>query len=176
MAAEGGIPVNRRKWLVTVGAGVAVIGSLISPRFRSWLNAVIPGGLLVNDRDVFVCCDDRGNYSPGVYMHGGAGGARSALDMVRQAAPYMRDLDPGDAAAGLCGFVFKSGGDDSASLGVLSLYDAPKPKGDASVAWNEYVGDDTNVILVNVVTGVASCPFGDALGQEIRGLKFGRQR
>lgn len=129
----------------------------------------------MNDRDVFVCCDDRGNYSPGVYQHGGAGGGRSALDMVRQAAPYMRDLDPGDAAAGLCGFLFKNLGDDAASSGVLSLYAPPNPKGDNSVAWSGYVGQDTNVILINVVTGVASCPHGDAFGQEIRGLKFGEQ-
>jgi hypothetical protein len=164
---------NRRKWLVITGATVAVVGSLLSARFRSWVNLFIPG-VLVNDRVVFVCCDDQGNFSPGIYLHGAAGGGRAALGMVREAAPYMRDLDVGDAAAGLCGFTFKSVGDDAASAGVLSLYDAPKPKADGSVAWGEYVGRDTNVILVNVVTGLASCPFGDAVGQEIRGLKFGK--
>ena len=154
------------------GAAVVTLGSFLWARCRSWINGFIPGGLFVNDRVVFVCCDDQGNFSPGVYVHGAAGGGRAALGMVREAAPYMRDLDPGDAA-GLCGFAFKSIGDDAESGGGPSLYDAPKPRADGSVSWGEYVGGDTNVILVNMVTGVASCPFGDAVGQEVRGLKFG---
>lgn len=109
------------------------------------------------DRVLFVCTSDAGDYSPGVYLHGAAGGGPAALDLVRQAAPCMRDREVGDAAAGLCGYLFKQCGDDVAAGGGLSLYDAPKPGPGGAVDWQAYCFWNVDLVLINVDRGTAEC-------------------
>lgn len=109
------------------------------------------------DRVVFVCCNDAGDYSPGVYLHGADGGGPAALDLVGQAAPCMRDREVGDAAAGLCGYLFKQLGDDVVAGGGLSLYDSPKPGTNKIVDWQAYCGWNVDLILINVDRGTAEC-------------------
>ena len=74
------------------------------------------------------------------------GGGPAALDDARQAAPCMRDREVGDAAAGLCGYLFKQLGDDAAAGGVLSLYDAPKPGPNKTVDWQAYCSWNVDLI------------------------------
>src|SRR5689334_14302996 len=100
------------------------------------------------DRTLFVCTDDRGGYSAGVYLHGTTGS--DALELVPYAAPFMRTPETGDAAAGLCGFLFKQLGDDVARLGGLSLYDAPRPAKDGAIDWQAYCGENVDLILIHL--------------------------
>src|SRR5947209_6719311 len=101
-----GHSMNRRQFLRLILFGSAAAGGS-----ASW--AVLHGrkGETSPDPDdwerrvYFVCCDDHGDYSSGVYMR--VGGGRSAFATVRQAAPFMRADDPGSAAAGLCGYLFQ---------------------------------------------------------------------
>ena len=131
------------------------------------------------DRVIFVCVDNDGNYSPGVYLQG-TGGA-DGLQEVPQAAPFMRTPEIGDAAAGLCGFLFKQIGDDAASGGVLSLYDAPKAGADGNVDWQTYCAPNVDLVLIHVEQGKAELYSGSAdlksptksLVRMISGLKFG---
>ncbi len=134
------------------------------------------------DRILFVCVDEHGQYSPGVYLHGAEGDAAQWLDMVRQAAPYMSRPETGDAAAGLCGFLFKRCGDDAARGGGLSLYDAPKPQPSGSVDWQAYCGWNVDLVLINVERGTAEV-FSSPANSETQpkvviarasGLRFGR--
>jgi len=134
------------------------------------------------DRVVFVCCDGRGEYSPGVYLHGEDGGGLAALDMLPRAAPCMRDRDSGDSAAGLCGYLFKQLGDDAAAGGGLSLYDAPKPRPDKTVDWQQYCGWNVDLVLIDVDRGTAECHSSPAdpksptkrIIKRISGLHLGR--
>jgi hypothetical protein len=120
-------------------------------------------------RAYFVCCDDYGQYSVGVYTR--VGGGRAAFETIREAAPYMRAGDLGSAAAGLCGFLFKQTGFDGDTGGTLSLADAPKPDADGKIDWDKY-GGDGDVIVVNVDQGSAKCCFGSMVGKEIHDLKL----
>ncbi len=147
---------NRRRFLIgaLVAGGVALCW---------WLRRYFPhGGGGMFDKVVFVCCNDAGDYSPGVYLHGAEGGGPAALDDVRQAAPCMRDREVGDAAAGLCGYLFKQLGDDAAAGGGLSLYDAPKPGPNKTVDWQAYCSWNVDLILINVDRGTADCYSGPA--------------
>lgn len=134
------------------------------------------------DRVLFVCYNDVGDYSPGVYLHGADGGGPAALDIVRQAAPCMRDSEVGDAAAGLCGYLFKQLGDDAAAGGGLSLFDAPKPGANGIVDWQAYCGWNVDLILINVDQGMAECHSGPAdpkapnksMVKRLSGLHLGR--
>ncbi len=123
------------------------------------------------DRRVrFVCCDNHGGYSSGIYMR--VGGGKAAFDTVREAAPFLRAGDPGSAAAGLCGFLFKRFDYDGETAGTLSVDPPPETGPDGKVDWEKY-GKDGDIILINVDTGRAQCCFGLMVGQEITDLKLG---
>jgi hypothetical protein len=109
------------------------------------------------DRVVFVCCDDHGNYSPGIYWHGATGGGPACLPEVKKAARYMRAGDPQCSAAAFCGYSFKVLGDDIATGGGVALCDAPKPGTDGSVDWQAYCSWNVDLILINVNRGTAQC-------------------
>jgi hypothetical protein len=119
----------------------------------------------------FVCCDEHGGYSSGIYMR--VGGGRAAFDTVRQAAPFMRAGDPTSAAAGLCGFLFKRSGYNGHTGGTLVIEPPPQPNSDGKIDWKTYGGD---VILINVDKGSAICCFGSLLGQEVRDLPLGGRK
>jgi hypothetical protein len=124
------------------------------------------------DRRVrFICCDDHGTYSPTVYLRVGAG--RAAFDTIREAAPFMRPDDPGSAAAGLCGFLFKKLGYDSDTGGTMSLDPPPQPGPDGEIDWKSF-GRDGDIFLINVHTRSAKCCYGVLAGQEIRDLALGK--
>ena len=108
------------------------------------------------DRVCFVCCNDHGQYSPGVYLHGSDGGGPACLDFASEAAHCMRAGEACDSAAGLCGFLFTQLGPSVTSGGGLSLYDAPKPSPDGSVDW-QYCGWNVDLILINVDRQSAEC-------------------
>ena len=130
-------------------------------------------------RVIFVCVDKDGNYSPGVYLQGTGGS--DGLRVVPQAAPFMRTPEVGDAAAGLCGYLFKQLGDDVARDGGLSLYDAPKPGLGGKVDWQAYCAPNVDLVLVDVERGTADLYTGSAdlksasklLVRTIGGLRFG---
>ena len=125
------------------------------------------------DRRVrFICCDDHGSYSPAVYMR--QGGGRQAFDTVRAAAPYLRPGDPGSAAAGLCGFLFREFQYVGDTGGTMSLDPPPEQGPDGKIDWRAY-GGDGDVILINVQDGSARCCYGVISGQEIRDLPLGKQ-
>jgi hypothetical protein len=135
------------------------------------------------DRVVFVCRNRNGHYSPGVYLHGPAGGGPACLGIVREAARSMRAPEVGDAAAGLCGYIFQQAGPDVASGGGLSLLDPPRPGKDGTVDWQAYCSWEVDLILIDVDAGTAECfvsppddPDAPAkrLIRRIDGLKFGR--
>ena len=136
------------------------------------------------DRVLFVCCDDHGGYSPGVYLHGSDGGGPACLKVAVEAASRMRHGEAADSAAGLCGYLFKDFGDDAASSGGLSLFDAPIPRPDGSVDWSSYCPDNVDLILINVDQGVAECfvssrdskPKDKPMVAKITGLKLGGRR
>jgi hypothetical protein len=133
----------------------------------------------VFDRVLFVCVDRDGNYSPGVYLHGTGGS--DGLSLIPQAARFMRTPEVGDAAAGLCGFLFKQCGDDVARGGCLSLYDVPKPASNGQVDWQNYCGPNVDLVLIHVESGTAEVYSGSvdlksptkSLVRAISGLKFG---
>lgn len=105
------------------------------------------------DRVVFVCTNGA-DYSPGVYVHGHLGGS-PALRTARDAVPFMRAAEVGDAAAGLCGYLHqRSGG--GASRG-LSLFDAPRPSADGVIDWQAYAGWNVDVVLINLRQASAEC-------------------
>lgn len=124
-------------------------------------------------RVYFVCCDDQGNYSPGIYMR--VGGGRAAFETVREAAPFMRFNDQASAAAGLCGFLFKRVGYDGDTGGTLTLDPPPQPEPDGTIDWKKY-GGNADVILINVDKGSAKCCFGSILGEEVHDLPLGGQK
>jgi hypothetical protein len=121
----------------------------------------------------FVCCDDHGWYSSGVYMR--VGGGRAAFDTVREAAPFMRADDPGSAAAGLCGFLFRRFGYQGETVGTLALEPPPQVEPDGTIDWKAY-GEDGDVILINVHTGSAKCCFGSMAGHEVHDLPLGGRK
>jgi hypothetical protein len=126
------------------------------------------------DRRVrFICCDDHGSFSPAVYMR--QGGGRGAFDTVRAAAPFLRPDDPGGAAAGLCGFLFKEFRYDGDTGGTMSLDPPPEKGPDGTVDWKAY-GGDGDIILINVHECSARCCYGVVAGQEIRDLPLGKHR
>jgi hypothetical protein len=159
---------EHRKLLIGLAiAGVAVLAwlgwigfplrPLVAPEVPNW------------DRRVyFVCCNDHGEYSSGVYMR--VGGGSSAFDTVREASPFMRRGDPCSAAAGLCGFLFKKYDYQGETVGTLVLNAPPRP--DEIADWNKY-GGDGDVILINVDKATAKCVAGSLVGEEIRDLPLG---
>jgi hypothetical protein len=100
------------------------------------------------------------------------GGGRAAFETVREAAPFMRASDPGSAAAGLCGFLFKRFGYNGQTEGTLVLDPPPQPGPDGTIDWKEY-GGDGDVILINVDKGSAKCCFGSMLDQVVHDLPLG---
>lgn len=131
------------------------------------------------DRVIFVCVDIDGNYSPGVYLQGTGG--PEGLQIVPQAAPFMRTPETGDAAAGLCGYLFKQLGDDAARAGGLSLCTAPKAAANGKVDWQTYCGPNVDLVLIHIEQGKAELYSGSAdlksptksLVRSINGLHFG---
>src|SRR6185437_12289759 len=102
---------------------------------------------------IFVCTDDSGGYSPGIYLKGVDGA--DALHVVPLAAPFMRTPEVGDAAAGLCGYLFQATNGDAPSGGTLSIYDPPKPQPNGEIDWGKYCDPTTDLILIHVVKGTA---------------------
>jgi hypothetical protein len=131
-----------------------VVVSWISARNRRTPVVDLPHITRV-DGAVFVCCNNRGDYSPGVYLNDPEGGEPSLLDIVQQAAPYMRGPEPGDAAAGLCGYLFKQLGNDTAAGAAISLFETPRPRPDGRIDWQSYCGGSVDVVLINVERGKA---------------------
>ena len=74
-----------------ISAGVAITAALGVAAFFGWRCVRYRNARSQRDSDDwerrvrFVCCDDFGSYSPGVYMR--VGGGQAAFDSVRQAAP-----------------------------------------------------------------------------------------
>jgi hypothetical protein len=172
---------NRRGFVI---AGTCAAASLLA----AWLGFHRPApspsshgstGENTFDRVIFVCVDNDGNYSPGVYLQGTGG--PDGLQTVPLAAPFMRTPETGDAAAGLCGFLFKQLGDGAARDGGLSLYDAPKPGPDGKVDWQAYCGPNVDLVLIHLEQGKAELYSGSAdlksptksLVRTISGLQFG---
>jgi hypothetical protein len=172
----------QRRWIL---AGVLFVAAMI---VVSWIGArnrrppvVVPPHTTQVDGAVFVCCNNRGDYSPGVYLNDPEGGEPSLLDIVQQAAPYMRGPEPGDAAAGLCGYLFKQLGNDTAAGAAISLFETPKPRPDGRIDWQSYCGGSVDVVLINVERGKAevysSAGSEDSPKKVIAskgGLRFGR--
>jgi hypothetical protein len=141
------------------------------------------GGLILSKRDrsaskttpgedwdrrlTYVCCDDSGSCTCGIYLR--IGGGREAFDVAREAAPFMRWNDPGASAAGLCAFLIKRGGHELATGGMISI-DPPPPA--RAVDWKQFAGNQ-DVIVINVDQGSAKCLAGKMEGHEIRGLQLG---
>ena len=162
---------DRRTFLTVVLLGGAAIGVLFGWQIMHRPNADLDGDPLDVDRRVrFVCCNDRGHYSAGVYMR--CGGGRAAFATVREAARFMRAGDPDSAAAGLCGFMFKRVGYDGDTVGTLALEPPPRPGPDGTIDWKEY-GADGDVIVINVDRRTAKCCFGSVLGEEVHDLPLG---
>jgi hypothetical protein len=154
-------------------------GSAAAATFLGWVVLHRRNGELPDDPDDwerrvrFVCCDGHGDYSPGVYMR--VGGGHAAFATVREAAPFMRAGDPGSAAAGLCGFLFRRFQYDGETTGTLALDPPPEPGPDGVIDWNRY-GGDGDIILINVDKGTAKCCFGSMVGQEVHNLPLGGQK
>lgn len=102
---------------------------------------------------IFVCTDDFGSYTSGIYLKGVDGA--DALNLVPLAAPYMRTPEVGDAAAGLCGYLFDATRSEAPSGGALSIYDPPKPQPNGEIDWGKYCDPTTDLILIHVVKGTA---------------------
>ena len=64
----------------------------------------------------------------------------------------MRAAEVSDAAAGLCGSIFREGGPAG-----LSLWDAPRPGRNGEVDWQAYCGWNVDLILIDVDAGTAEC-------------------
>jgi hypothetical protein len=165
---------NRRTFLGLLVLGAAGVGALFAGKAWRPPGANPPGDPEDEDRRVrFVCCDDHGTYSPGVYMR--VGGGRAAFETVREAAPFLRADDPGSAAAGLCGFLFQRFGYHGQTSGTLALEPPPQAGPQGTIDWAAY-GADGDMILINVHTGSAKCCFGTMAGHEIHDLKLGGSR
>jgi hypothetical protein len=121
-------------------------------------------------RLTFVCCDDLGSYSSGIYVR--CGGGRHAFDDVRAAAPFMRWNDPGSSAAGLYAFLVKRFGFDAPTGGTISIDSPPEREADGSVDWKGFAGNQ-DLIVINVDEGSAKCVAGQMEGMEINGLQLG---
>jgi hypothetical protein len=166
--------VNRRTFIRFVLLGGAVAVAFLGWAILRGPNANPPRDSANGDiRMRFVCCNDYGEYSPGVYLR--VGGGQEAFDTLREAAPFMRAGDPGSAAAGLCGFLFKQLGYDGDTAGTLALEPPPEPAPDGTIDWKQY-GGDGDVILINVDQGSARCCFGSMLGQEMHDLPLGGRK
>jgi hypothetical protein len=109
------------------------------------------------DRVVFVCCDDHGDYSPGVYLHGPDGGGPACLSLAAEAAHCMRAGEVSDSAAGLCGYLFTQLGAGVTSGGGLSLWDAPNAAASKTIDWQAYCAWNVDLILINVDRRSAEC-------------------
>ncbi len=80
---------NRRTFLSLASLGGAIGAALLGWGIYHRANAHPQGDPEDWERPViFVCCDEYGCYSSGVYMR--VGGGRAAFDTVRQAAPFLR--------------------------------------------------------------------------------------
>ena len=133
------------------------------------------------DRVVFVCSNDHGEYSPGIYLHGADGGGPACLSLAAEAAHCMRAGEVSDSAAGLCGYLFMQLGAEVTSGGGLSLWDAPKPGASQVVDWQAYCAWNVDLILVNVDRRSVECYVGPvdskapnkSLVSRLDDLKFG---
>lgn len=145
---------HRRHFLRAIGGLIAVCLAVLGLRRGKGprMNADSPF-----DRVVFVCCNDHGDYSPGVYVHGPSGGGPACLEDARRAAHGMRAGEPDGSAAGLCGFLFTEIGPEGTSGGELSLWDSPRPGPGGSVDWQAYCGWNVDLILINVDRRSAEC-------------------
>ena len=109
------------------------------------------------DRVVFVCTNDHGDYSPGIYLHGPDGGGLACLKCAAEAAQSMRLNEVSDSAAGLCGFLFTKFGETGPGAGGLSLWDSPKPDASGAVDWQQYCAWNVDLVLINVDRRSAEC-------------------
>jgi hypothetical protein len=100
------------------------------------------------------------------------GGGRAAFETVREAAPFLRADDPGSAAAGLCGFLFRRYHYDGETAGTLVLEPPPEAGPGGTIDWKAY-GGDGDIILINVHSGSAKCCFGSIAGHEVHNLQLG---
>jgi hypothetical protein len=171
--------VNRRRFLIRALYGlIALILAWLCIRRRRETSVTAESPF---DRVVFVCCNDHGECSPGIYLHGPAGGGPACLSIAQEAAHCMRAGEAHDSAAGLCGYLFTQLGPEVTSGGGLSLWDAPRPLPDGSVDWQAYCSWNVDLILINVDRLTAECfvspsdpkaPSKSPAGR-LTGLKFG---
>jgi hypothetical protein len=165
---------NRRTFFRFLLGGALAVGAMFG--LRSACTPKAPPARDIGDwerRLTFICCDDHGGCSPGVYQR--IGGGRAAFDDLRAAAPFMRWNDPGSSAAGLCGFLLRRNGPDLATVGMISIDPPPAPRRDGTIDWKEYAGNQ-DVIVINVDTGSAKCVAGQMEGKEVRDLPLGGQK
>ena len=132
----------QRRWILAglLFVAVMIVVSWVGARNRRTPVIVPPHITRVERGAVFVCVNNRGDYSPGVYLNDPEGGEPSLLEIVQQAAPYMRGPEPGDAAAGLCGYLFKQLGNDTAASASISLFETPRPLPGGNIDWQSYCG------------------------------------
>lgn len=109
------------------------------------------------DRVIFVCRDQSGAYSPGIYVQGADGGGPAMLVDAVNAAPFMRLGDITNSSAGLCGFLFRELGPEAATGGGISLHDSPKPDADGKIDWQAYCSWNVDVVLIDVDHRTAEC-------------------
>lgn len=140
---------------LVVGVGIVAVWLGVRQHHQTTAAATSPF-----DRVVFVCCDEHGHYSAGVYLHGVPGGGPACLDLAAEAARYMRKREIGDSAAGLCGFLFTQLGEEATTGGALSLWDAPRPDGQQPIDWQRYCGWNVDLVLINVDRLCAECLVG----------------
>lgn len=122
----------------------------VSPRSKPHMRLITHTG---STRVIFVCTDDTGSYSSGIYLKGVDGA--DALNAVPLAAPFMRTPEVGDAAAGLCGYLFEETRNVGPSGGTLSIYDPPNPQPNGQIDWGKYCDPSTDLVLIHVVKGTA---------------------
>lgn len=145
---------HRRYFLRILGGllaiGLAAVGLRRTKGPRSHVSSQF-------DRVVFVCCNDHGDFSPGIYLHGPDGGGPACLSIAAEAAHCMRGGEVGDSAAGLCGYLFTQLGTSVTSEGGLTLWDAPKAAAFKTVDWQAYCAWNVDLILINVDRRFAEC-------------------
>ena len=146
---------NRRHFVFRLFVGLVVATlTVLGLRRRKGASVTVRSPF---DRVVFVCSNNRGEYSPGIYLHGPDGGGPACLSFVAAAAKGMRAGEPSDSAAGLCGYLFAELGTYVTSGGGLSLWNGPKPGESGTVDWQAYCPWNVDLILVNVDRRVAEC-------------------
>ena len=95
---------------------------------------------------VIVAFKDLAGFAPSVYLHWHG---HEAADLIKAAAPRMRQGDSGYSAARFAGHCHA---EISGNTG-LGLLAAPEPGEDGTIDWSEYSHGDNGVFVVDTETG-----------------------